>query len=872
MVGLVAILGIERPSGNVPVFGAWTELGPKPFFGFKLGLDGQTIAGYEAQSGQPSSIAVDLTHDPSGNTVYVCSAGGGLWKSTNGLGLFPVFHSISDPELPSSCGAVALDTSTTPTTIYVGTGDPDNPSNVAAYAGDGILISRDDGQTWSQVTSAENGARPFKGLGFSKIIVAPDNPAVLLAATGVGLDFNYAHSAYPQGNGAFNHLGIYRSADAGNTWSRVKTAPAQGFNPGGLFHIDLIHEPVRDVYIAGISRQGLWASRNGLSWQLPGQLGLPTGGLPAASELQRISLATRDGHLWALVLVNGPDGPVHRLFMLHRNGKAWKEIPKPAELGWKGFLGYVAAPPNSNALVVAAECLFHTDNINAVIPVWRKVDFRATASLHGDQHAIAFVDSDTWYVGDDGGAFVTLDGGNDWKSLNATLKTTEFYSATPDSDDSGLFVGGQQDNGPSVSVDGFGWKQVLRGDGMYTHADPYDPRGFFISTQVGNISYLSLAQPFPLLDRVVNFNDATDANVSGGRGAFLTPFELLPRDPRLFEGTAAAFFFDFSRARIILTGNKNPWLVGFIPGAAPIAVRLLNGFKAINKQYIQYIAPDPQDPTSAYLVTGAADPALYRLTNIDFNGNASAVEIDVPSSNSWSTNVLGHIAASPVCSEGLYVAKVGFQQGHKILKTTTGGQSWINISGNLPNVPVHWITLDRANPNVIYVGTNVGAFVATDGGVEGEQWRRLGTDLPNVPVMQLKISRTRKLIASTFGRGVWSLDLPPLLPYIQRPPSIANVDVQPPTLWPPDGRMVDVSINYSATDDCGTPACTLSVTSSDPADGLPADYAIVDANHVRLRAQLGARGAARTYTVTITCTGGDGLATTASRTISVSSQ
>src|SRR5262249_45191057 len=55
--------------------------------------------------------------------------------------------------------------------------------------------------------------------------------------------------------------------------------------------------------------------------------------------------------------------------------------------------------------------------------------------------------------------------------------------------------------------------------------------------------------------------------------------------------------------------------------------------------------------------------------------------------------------------------------------------------------------------------TNIGVYTATDGGSEGEQWHVLGEGLPNVPVMQLKISPTRKLIAATYGRGVWKLDL-----------------------------------------------------------------------------------------------------------------
>jgi hypothetical protein len=84
----------------------------------------------------------------------------------------------------------------------------------------------------------------------------------------------------------------------------------------------------------------------------------------------------------------------------------------------------------------------------------------------------------------------------------------------------------------------------------------------------------------------------------------------------------------------------------------------------------------------------------------------------------------------------------------------------VNISGNLPNQPVNWVTIDPADASMVYVATNVGVYRASDGGIEGEQWQALRAGLPNVPVMKLRITRVRKLIAATFGRGVWAIDLP----------------------------------------------------------------------------------------------------------------
>jgi hypothetical protein len=495
-VGFVVSSAVERSSGKALAFGTWTELGPQAFYG----INPKDNVADVLMAGQPSSIAIDLTNDASGNTVYLASASGGVWKSVNGLGAGAQFTLISDPTLTSSSGALALDTHTNPPTIYVGTGDPDNPSDVSAYAGTGILISRDGGQTWTQVQSADGGAHPFKGLGFSRIIVDPDNPDVVLASTGVGSDGNFAHSAFPQGNTAFDHLGIYRSADAGQTWSRVKGTSIVGNNIGQYFHIDLTHEPIRDRYMAGISKQGLFASADGILWKSFADLGLPTAGLPALQDMHRISLASRDGTLWALIMVIPYPSPAqvntaHRLLELKPLASTWREIPLPATFGHKGFLGYVAAPPGSPGLVVATQFLYRTDDINPASPLWKEIEFYDATSLHGDQHAIAFVDANKWYVGDDGGMFATLNRGDAWTSLNASLRTTEFYSATSNSTDSGFWVGGQQDNGQALSLDAVSWFMFIGGDGMYTHADPMDQNAFFTSTQFGDIRYLPAAFP-----------------------------------------------------------------------------------------------------------------------------------------------------------------------------------------------------------------------------------------------------------------------------------------------------------------------------------------------------------------------------------------
>jgi len=107
------------------------------------------------------------------------------------------------------------------------------------------------------------------------------------------------------------------------------------------------------------------------------------------------------------------------------------------------------------------------------------------------------------------------------------------------------------------------------------------------------------------------------------------------------------------------------------------------------------------------------------------------------------------------------------------------------------------------------------------------------------------------------------------------PPSFTTgPTVDKPVLWPPDHKMIDVTVNYAASDNCSAPACTLSVASNEPVNGtgdgdMAPDWEIVDAHHLRLRAERAGAGSARVYTITINCVDGAGNATSKTVTVSV---
>jgi photosystem II stability/assembly factor-like uncharacterized protein len=744
---------------------SWQEVTKQPFLGIN------PLGGRETMSGQVSAIAVDLVHDPTGNLVYVGSSSGGVWKSTNGLSANPKLVPLSDQSQSLSVGALALDTRTNPPTIYVGTGVPDNSSNIAGYTGIGILSTKDNGATWTKVDTADGGMHSFVGLGFSSIIVDPVNPDILLAATGMANDPNHPHASIPQGDPGFDNLGIYRSTDAGKTWSLIKSAKYQTqpsgscfgapdvLTPMGFFHIELIYEPTQATYFAGITGVGLFASSDqGATWTSFADLGLGLG-LPAGTDIFKVSMASRNSELWAFLLTNSPDPCSFMLMHSTNAGHNWNQVMMPGNSVslFKGALMYVAAPPGSRLLLAATQWLSAIDTLK-INPSWKDI----SQNLHGDQHAIAFANANSWYVGDDGGAWATTDSGNTWTSLNADLHTLEFLSADENQD--GTFAGGLQDNGPILTSIGPGWQQLRGGDGTYVEADPLNSTAFFMSNQCGNIFYVHTIGS--AISPVANFC------LNGLGSDFMGPFELLtaggtsPVRSGLI-GDAATIA---RNGRILLAGSVDPWLIAFDPGTTsnpcqpappppapapdgcnssltsnPQAVQLTTGIN----QLIQYIAPVPGDPTTAWMVAGSS---LFQLSGISFAGKTTLTQITTLPGKGL---VLGHLAAAS--ADTLYISVVGFLDGQKVFKSTDAGKKWDNISGNLPNVPVNWITLDPLHPGTIFLATNTGVVWTDDGGVPGEQWRNVAAGVPNVPVTQVKIVPGGQLLAATYGRNAWIL-------------------------------------------------------------------------------------------------------------------
>ncbi|MEO9072572.1 MAG: choice-of-anchor D domain-containing protein [Edaphobacter sp.] len=269
---------------------AWQAVGPNQV---------SSIA-YGNVTGRVTAIAIDPA-DTTGNTVYLGTTGGGVWKSTNASGpaasvtfaaltdTLPVFNAnAGTAAIPSlSIGAISIQSGV----VLAGTGDPNDASD--SFYGSGLLRSADGGLTWTLIQSSQDGAtgeHSFIGLGFAGFAWSSATPGTVVAAVSHAAEGVLVNA--PDKNNSV--MGLYYSTDAGITWQMstimdgsqiVQTPQASGQDLGGRAATAVVWNPVRQRFYAAIRYHGYYESPDGATWtrlaQQPGT-GLTTTACPTA--------------------------------------------------------------------------------------------------------------------------------------------------------------------------------------------------------------------------------------------------------------------------------------------------------------------------------------------------------------------------------------------------------------------------------------------------------------------------------------------------------------------------------------------------------------------------------------------------------------
>ncbi|PYT27484.1 MAG: glycosyl hydrolase [Acidobacteria bacterium] len=414
--------------------------------------------------GGRSLTAAGLPGDPT--TYYFGSTGGGIWKSTDGATTWkPGF----DQEA-SSVGSIAVSASD-PNVIYAGTGEACIRGNAAQ--GDGVYKSLDGAKTWRNV-----GLRDSRAIG--KLIIHPKNPDIVFVAA-LGHPF-----------GPNPERGIFRTTDGGKTWTKVLYVDE---NTGG---IDVVFDPHNPNILfasmwqvrrtpwnlsSGGSGSGLYRSEDGgTTWKRVEHEGLPKGPYGKIG----VAVAANSDRVWALI--EAKDGGLYRS---DDGGEKWELINgdhRFLQRAWY-YMHVVADPKDANTVYIL-NVDFHRSTDGGLT-------FNKIKVPHGDNHGLWIDPFNTRRMiqTDDGGATVTLDGGEHWTRQD-NQPTAQFYHVITDNRFPYHVYGSQQDNstiaissrGEDGVIDRADWYTVGGGEAGYIAPYPPDPNIVYAGDYQGQIT------------------------------------------------------------------------------------------------------------------------------------------------------------------------------------------------------------------------------------------------------------------------------------------------------------------------------------------------------------------------------------------------
>jgi photosystem II stability/assembly factor-like uncharacterized protein len=737
-------------------------------------------------AGRTADIAV-ADHGTS-RRLYAGTCCGGLWASDD---LGQTWQPVFDNEASTSIGALAVAPSN-PDVVWVGTGE----SNIfrSSYTGVGVYKSTDNAKSWQHMGLTDTGT-------VGRIVVHPTDPnTVYVASAGqewvendmrglykttdggktwtqslkvsrrtgvndIALDPSDPNTLYaaawerqrrkwndPRVEGGFDESGIFKSTDAGKTWTRL----TEGLPPSkvtGRVGLAVAPSNPKVVYAFydnyGCDAQGVGGGRN-------------PGGSAAACPIvgNEVYRSNDKGATWTLVSGQTAD---QRTFMKGMsNTYAW-------------VFGNIRVDPTDENTIytLALGVSVSRDGGKTFSRFIGPPSATAPAAggrggPGGDNHGMWIDPKNTSFMlsANDSGFRVTTDGGASWK--RADLPTSTFFDIAYDMDTPFRVYGSIQDHGSyraTIDVSGgrdglkpLAWEPAPGGEYCEHAIDPTNPNLVYS----GQLTRTDYSVPAPAggrgggggggggagrgetpqpgaPQRTTQIRPPEAAGEDPLRMQVLAPILLSPHDPNTLYFGSQYLFRSKDRGDHwekltpdLSYGDKTK--MGDIPHQLVISIS--------------------ESPKKKGLVYAATDDARAHVT-IDEGKEWTELTSSLPH-KMWVSKVL----ASQFDEATVYLAQQGRYDedfGVYLYKSIDYGKTWKSIAGNLPGGPMNMIREDPANPNVLYAANDFGVYVTTNG---GQKWDVLGGNLPSVNVMDFIIHpRDRVLVAATHGRGVWVIDV-----------------------------------------------------------------------------------------------------------------
>ena len=711
-------------------FGKWQFLGPG-------NIGGRTRA-----------LVIDAKNP---SLMFAGGVSGGVWRSTNaGQAWTPVGDALSN----IAVNALALHPNDA-NILYAGTGEgffrEEQRGTALPLRGAGIFVTRDGGHSWQRLPSTAN--EDFHWI--NDLVISTHDPSRIYAAT---------------------RSGVWRSSDAGTTWTRVVETSVKGgclelawrgdttgdylFASCGSFEQATVYRSTNaqndDAWEAVLSEPKMGRTSLAIAPSNPSVVYAMAASNEAGNWYQGLlavyrSDASGDAGSWTTRVTNKSSHYLSTLLLTNPYGANIDKCQETAQknfttMGW--YCNVLAVDPKDpNRVWAAGVDLFRSDDGGAtwgVASYWWAPENRSSFN-HADQHAIVFhpnydgVANQTVYFGNDGGLYrsdnaraavathpaATCDPAFSavaFTRLSRNYGVTQFYHGAV-YPDGRRFVGGTQDNGTirGAIEESENWTRILGGDGAYVAIDPRDENVIYAESQFGALRksadggkmWVSLSS---------QLND---------KFLFVTPFLLDPNDAnRIWIGGEKMWRSDNG-------GLK--WTIASTTMASQVSA----------------IAVAPGKPNR--VIAGTNSGVIVRTENA-----LTAASISAWPSTTPRQGFVTSIAYDPFDASTVYATYAGFGGTH-VWMSTDAGATWSARDGEgdgaLPDIPTHSIVPDSTRPDRLYLGTDLGVFVSLD---RGKTWAVENGGFTNVVTEALVIGKGVNgpaLYAFTHGRGVWRTEL-----------------------------------------------------------------------------------------------------------------
>ncbi|HEX9825413.1 MAG TPA: glycosyl hydrolase, partial [Flavobacteriaceae bacterium] len=757
-----------------------------------------------------SGRVTDIEANPDNSIeFYVAYASGGVWHTVNNG---TTFTPILDSSNTQNVGDIAVDWKSK--TIWVGTGE--NNASRSSYAGIGLLKSTDNGKTWTNLGLADSHH-------IGKILIDPNDPdQVVVGVTGHLYSSNKERGVYKTSDGGktwkqtlfvdemsgiidvqyspnnFNvmfasswskdrkawnfdgngtHSGIYKSIDAGSTWTKVSTEKS-GFPKGsGVGRIGLAVYDDNTVYAIHdnqfrrpdepkkegsdiLTKEDFKTMSTDTFLKLDDKKlndFLKTNDFQEKYHAENVKQMVRSGTVKPIDLANYLEDANSMLFdtpvigaEVYKSidgGVTWKkthsEYLEDIYYSYGYYFGHIyVSPADENHIYVYG------------VPILKSKDGGKTfasmdaENVHADHHALWINPKNPNHLinGNDGGVNITYDDGENWTKNNAP-SVGQFYAIAFDHEKPYNVYGGLQDNGvwkgPNNARENkrweasgqYPWESIMGGDGMQVQVDSRNSNIVYTGFQFGN--YFRL-------------NTETDEQT------YIQPKHELGENPYRFNWQTPILLSSHNQDILYLGGNKLMRSMNQGTDWTAISGDLTKGGKKGNVAY-GTLTTISESPSQFGLIYTGSDDGLIYVTK-DAGGNWQNISSSLPK-DLW----VSRVVASQHKKERVYATLNGYRWDDFSVyayMSNDYGKTWKNISSNIPASPVNVLREDPENENILYLGTDNGAYVSFN---QGQSWEVFSKGFPAVAIHDMAIQPEAKhLLLGTHGRSIYKADIAPL--------------------------------------------------------------------------------------------------------------